>query len=304
MSQENKQVRGTRRDWRKDMVWLLCALLVGILFLTSVVPAWARPPHQGPKPSPPPLQPSTEEEDEEPEPPPKEEPLKWGESKAELCEPGKECKLGAPRQGGGFAQATWYGGAQTLIFRSESPEFMPTGSSCPPWWCITFPSAGAGAFLPDMHRSAGLAAPLWVAGAKVPEGKAAVLEAFTLEVWVPGGQIRELDNPLFTTIGYNDNDLAVADGDTDRFLITAFDEATGEWVALDTTIDPRTQRAIAKTNHPGLFAFVSLWKAREAGLLPTGMPVTGAPLSGLPLAALSLTVLALGGVVAYLVAKR
>jgi LPXTG-motif cell wall-anchored protein len=213
------------------------------------------------------------------------------------------------RDGGGFRQFNMNPGTVTvsglncsIFVTSRLPSEAPGTQRCPPGI-----SAPVCAFLQAqtallMQGKPGLAIPLRVANAKRPPVReAAALETYTVEGWVPGTgeQVTELNKPIAHTIGYNDDDLTIAKGDPNRFVVATYDEKTGEWIALSVTIDPPTRRVVAEPSHLSWFVFAVYLE--EAAPAPETLPETGARSNALPLAAvgLGLALLALGGGLAY-----
>ncbi|NQU97199.1 MAG: hypothetical protein HQ548_06100 [Chloroflexi bacterium] len=91
-----------------------------------------------------------------------------------------------------------------------------------------------------------------------------------------------LDRPVQVCVAYTDADAAAADGGVFGLELLRYADPPGEWVALNTTVDPVNKRLCGYTSRFSLFA-VGIARA-PAGAVPEAvLPATGdyAPSSGL-----------------------
>jgi LPXTG-motif cell wall-anchored protein len=268
MAQQKRQSIGTGRDGRKDILFLLCGLLVGILFFTSVPTAWATPgqgpPHQT---IPTPVKPPGPGKPHPETPLPPTPGIPGGPCEFRLGPGDGMFNLGLPNAG--CIQINVRALSRPLFFRLTP---IPPDSAPP--------------LQPGYKRTT---------------------VAYILQIWdTLTGQPATNIVPDYThVICYNDADLAIANGDPHRFVIAYYDDGRREWVELvPTIIDVPNRHALGNANHASTWAL--LVKDITISPAPETLPETGVRSGAFPLAAvgLGLVLLSLGGGLVYWARKK
>lgn len=80
---------------------------------------------------------------------------------------------------------------------------------------------------------------------------------FTIKaVAADGTPVTTLPAPVTITVHYTASDLALAGGNPANMKLAYYDEATGEWVILDTVVDPVNMTLTAVTTHLSKWAIL------------------------------------------------
>ena len=87
---------------------------------------------------------------------------------------------------------------------------------------------------------------------------------FSITAMVDGEEVTELGDDVTICIEYSDADVAAAGGDPALLTIAYYDEDSGEWDILPTTVDTDAGLACATTNHLSEWAVLAE-EEEEAG---------------------------------------
>ena len=100
-----------------------------------------------------------------------------------------------------------------------------------------------------------------------PEGFRMGDTCFSITATVDGEEVTELGDDVTICIEYSSADLDAAGGDPELITIAYFDEDSGEWEVLPTTVDTDAGIACATTNHLSEWAVLAEEEEEAGGLL-------------------------------------
>ena len=65
----------------------------------------------------------------------------------------------------------------------------------------------------------------------------------------PTSTVEEPGEKATLTVPYSDEDLAAAGGDPGKLVLSYYDEELGQWIPVETFVDPSTQTLTTDTDH-------------------------------------------------------
>jgi hypothetical protein len=102
--------------------------------------------------------------------------------------------------------------------------------------------------------------------AESPKGFKVGNTCFTMEAkGVDGNTIVSLSQPVTITVKYTDEDVAAAGGDPNNLVLAYYDEGSGQWVTLDTTVNTEEMTVSATTTHFSQWAILGKSVASSGG---------------------------------------
>jgi hypothetical protein len=81
-----------------------------------------------------------------------------------------------------------------------------------------------------------------------------------------GNEIVTLSQPSIITVKYSEADLAAAGGDPNHLVLAFYDEASGRWKALKTSVDTGNMTLSASTTHLSTWAVLAKTASASNGL--------------------------------------
>jgi PKD repeat protein len=105
------------------------------------------------------------------------------------------------------------------------------------------------------------------AAPKAPEGYRIASSCFTLEaVNARGKAITSFSRLVTVTVKYSDEDVAAAGGDLENLVLAYYNEATGKWKIVDTTLNRTDKSLSATTTHFSTWAILVQSPSRGTAL--------------------------------------